>query len=322
VIKRVVKKLGVRSLAMLRLSGSLIERLGFSGQSVVVIVNIDDVGLHRDITEASFGALNFGMVKSGSIMVPCPNFDYAAQVWKQHAEYDLGIHLTLTCEWGARYPWTPILSRNDVPSLYDGAGRMWSTDQAFIAHAKGLDIRKELEAQIKTVFDMGLNPSHLDHHMNIYRHPEFIPIVLDLSRKYGLAVYVPRRRRYKVPFVKNNLRSLRRQGYVFGDSEVGTYKMAAEDVSGDFVRQRYYSYLRSLKPGVHIFKVHIGFQTREILEICGERDSGIRQVDYDVWTSNETKSVAEELGITFMGYRPLQRLQTESMGKSSGKHLY
>ena len=36
-------------------------------------------------------------------------------------------------------------------------------------------------------------------------------------------------------------------------------------------------------------------------------------MDYDVWTSDDTKKIAEELGIIFIGYRPLQQLQEKLM---------
>ena len=72
---------------------TLAEQLGYSDKDILVIVNIDDVGLHKDETEASFRALNFGMVKSGSIMVPCPNFDQVIKLWQENPEIDLGIHL-------------------------------------------------------------------------------------------------------------------------------------------------------------------------------------------------------------------------------------
>ena len=62
----------------------LAEQLGYSDKDILVIVNIDDVGLHKDETEASFSALNFGMVKTGSIMAPCPNFNQVIKLWKEN----------------------------------------------------------------------------------------------------------------------------------------------------------------------------------------------------------------------------------------------
>ena len=291
------------------------EQLGYSDKDILVIVNIDDVGLHKDETEASFRALNFGMVKSGSIMVPCPNFEQVIKLWQKSPEIDLGIHLTLTCEWGEKYPWAPVLSKTDVPSLYNPEGSMWPTDEAFLLHANRKDIERELEAQINKVLDTGLKPSHLDHHMNVHRHSDFLSTVVELSHKYTLPMHVPGRKRYKLPLIKNNLIYLRRRGYVFPDTQMGTYKMGKQNLTLDFWKAKYHDHLRSLKPGVHNIKVHIAFQTKELQNITGMNDSSIRQFDYDVWTSDDTKELAEELGIIFIGFRPLQKLQGELMKK-------
>lgn len=292
---------------------TLAEQLGYSDKDILVIVNIDDIGLHKDETEASFRALNFGMVKSGSIMVPSQNFEKVIKLWHENPEIDLGIHLTLTSEWGEKYPIAPVLPKTDVPSLFNVEGSMWPTIEALLLHANRKDIKRELEAQVRKVLDTGLKPSHLDYHMNFAYHADLFPIVMELSRKFNLSMRVDKRRIYKLPFVKNNLRSLRRRGYVFPDTRKGIYMLGGEDQSLEFRKAKYHDHLRSLKPGVHNIQVHIAFHTKEMECIMGLHDSSIRQIDYDVWTSNDTKILAEELGIIFINFRPLQKLQERLM---------
>jgi predicted glycoside hydrolase/deacetylase ChbG (UPF0249 family) len=291
------------------------EQLDYSNKDVLVIVNIDDVGMHKDGTEASFRALNFGIVKSGSVMVPCPNFDHVIKLWKNTPETDLGIHLTLTCEWGEKYPWTPVLSKKNVPSLYNTQGIMWPNVYEILQHANRKEINMELEAQINKILDAGLKPSHLDHHMDFYYHSDLFADVMELSRKYSLPMRVWRRKRYRLPLIKNNLISLRRMGYVFPDTQMGIYNMPGQNQSIEFRRAKYYEHLRSLKPGVHNIKIHIAFNTEEMQNIMGNHSSSIRQIDYDVWTSDDTKKLAEELNIIFIGFRPLQQLQKKLMKK-------
>ena len=292
-----------------KFSPTLVEQLGYSDKDILVIVNIDDVGLHKDETEASFRALNFGMVKSGSIMVPCPNYDQAIKLWQENPEIELGVHLTLTCEWGEKYPWHPVLSEADVPSLYNPEGIMWQRVEELLQHAKRKDIALELEAQINKVLETGLKPSHIDCHMVFHHQFDLLPIVVELSRKYTLPMRVPKRKIYKLPFIKNNLSSLRRAGYVFPNTQMGIYMSGGQNRSLEFRKAKYHDYLRSLTPGVHNIKVHISLQTEELEDIIGHHSSSIRQIDYEVWTSDDTKKLAEELGITFIGYRPLQQLQ-------------
>jgi chitin disaccharide deacetylase len=301
-----------------KFSPTLVEQLGYSNKDILVIVNIDDVGLHKDETEASFKALNFGIVKSGSIMVPCPNFDHVIKLWKENPETDLGVHLTLTCEWGEKYPWAPVLPKTDAPSLYNSEGIMWPTTEALLLHSNRKDIEKELEAQINKVLDTGLKPSHLDCHMNFAFHGDLFSILMELSRKFNLPMRVEKRKIYRLPFIKkNNLWSLRRKGYVFPDTRKGIYMIGGENQSLEFRKATYHNYLRSLKPGVHNIHVHIAFQTKELQYLMGLHDSSIRQIDYDVWTSDDTKKLAEELGIIFIGHRPLQKLQERLMNHMS-----
>lgn len=291
----------------------LAEQLGYSDKDILVIVNIDDIGLHKDETEASFRTLNFGLVKSGSIMVPCPNFSQIIKFWQKNPELDLGIHLTLTCEWGEKYPWTPVLGKTKVTSLYNPLGIMWQNVQELLSNARREDIVIELDAQIKKVLDTGLKPTHLDDHMDLHNRLDLFPIIMELSRKYKIPMRVWKRRRYKYPILKYNLISLRRQGFVFPDSQKGIYYMGGRNQSHDFRKGIYYDFLRSLKPGVHNIKIHTAFKTEELQNIMGTYFSSIRQIDYEVWSSDETRELAEELGIIFIGYRPLQQLQEKLM---------
>lgn len=288
---------------------TLAQQLGYSDQDILVIVNIDDIGMHKDETEASFEVLRFGIVKSGSIMVPCSNLNQVIKLWQENPEIDMGIHLTLTCEWGEKHPWKPVLSKIDVPSLYNPRGIMWPDISELLQHAKLKEIAMELEAQINRILTAGLKPSHLDDHMDLHNHVDFFSIIMELSRKYNLPMRARKRRRYNYPILKNNLVSLRRRGFVFPDTQRGFYMLGGKNQSHDFRKAQYYDYLRSLKPGIHNIKIHTAYHTEELQNIMGEHYSSIRQIDYEVWTSNETKQLAEGLGIIFIGYKPLQQLQ-------------
>lgn len=288
---------------------SLARQLGYSDKDVLVIVNIDDVGMHKDETDASFRVLNFGIVRSGSIMVPCPNFSQSVKLWKENPEIDLGIHLTLTCEWGSKYPWQPVLPRDDVPGLYNPEGIMWSNVTDLLKHASLKEMTMELEAQINKTFAAGSNPSHLDDHMDLHNHLKLFSIIMQLSQKYNLPMRARKQRRYNYPILKNNLISLRRKGFVFPDTQKGFYMLGGQNQSHNFRKAKYYDYLRTLKPGVHNIKIHTALNTEELQNIMGAHYSSIRQIDFEIWSSNETKELAKELGIIFIGYRPLQQLQ-------------
>ena len=171
----------------------------------------------------------------------------------------------------------------------------------------------ELEAQINKIVYAGLCPTHIDYHMHWAYYSDFFLLAMKLSRKYNLPLRPMHFRRYRLPFVKNNLSSLRRKGYVIPDTQMGIYLTGGKNASLDFWKKKYLDYFRSLKPGVHNVKVHLAFNTNNLNNLLGHHPSLIRQIDYEVWTSEDVKNIAADLGITFIGFKPLQKLQKQLM---------
>ena len=282
----------------------LTVRLGYSEDDILVIVHADDLGMHKDETDGSLEAMKYGMCKTGSIMVPCPDFERTIELYKENPELDIGIHLTLNSEWKDIYTWTPILSEEEVPSLYNDKGVMWTRENDLIRNMNVEEAKLELEAQIKKALDTGVKFTHIDAHMGCYfRHPDLFIYATYLSKKYNLPMVVAG---------YQGAEELRSEGYVFTDSYDYIYNIDGEENNPDLRRQLYYEWLGSLKPGVHEIIVHIANVTDELAEII--EMPYIRSGDYNVWTSPETKERAEELGIKFIGYRELQELQTKNWG--------
>ena len=81
------------------------------------------------------------------------------------------------------------------------------------------------------------------------------------------------------------------------------------------IRKKVYdNWLRNLKSGIHELLIHPSLMGEEWANILGRPDSYIRFGDYEYWTSPETKALADELGIIFIGYRELQKLQAKNWG--------
>jgi hypothetical protein len=133
-----------------------------------LIVNADDLGLSRGITDGIFFAHRQGIVTSASYMVNQPASEYAAEQLQKYSSLDVGIHLNL-CQG------RPVLPPSAVPSLVGSDGcflppaRMARRLTLWQASAK--EILHEFCAQIDLMTAAGLSPSHADSHHRFHFYP-------------------------------------------------------------------------------------------------------------------------------------------------------
>ena len=292
-----------------KIGPTLAEQLGYSKDTILLIVHADDIGMHVDQTDGTFNAMKLGMVKTGSVMVPCPDFDRVAKIWMNNPNLDLGIHLTLNSDWGGKYGWGGILPKTQVPSLYNAEGYLWRTPRELKAHMNVDEAILELEAQIVKVLEAGLKPTHIDaHYGNYYDSADLAKKVMKLSRRYNLPMKPHRLHREK----------MRRLGFVFPDSMWMFFKLYGEKYNPDIRKKVYDNWLKELQPGVHELVIHPSYMSSEWSGIIGDFNSYLRLGDYQYWSDPETKALAEKLGIIFIGYRELQLLQAKKMGIKTG----
>jgi predicted glycoside hydrolase/deacetylase ChbG (UPF0249 family) len=170
---------------------TLAERLGFDPTDRIAVVHADDIGMCHAANEGAFEALEAGPATCGSIMVPCPWFQEAAQHAQAHPELDLGVHLTLNCEW-SHYRWGPVAGRSAVPSLLDDEGFLPKTVLEVAQRAKPEEVAIELRAQVQAALDAGIDVTHLDSHMGACFFPQFVEVYGGLAREFGVPVFAAR----------------------------------------------------------------------------------------------------------------------------------
>ena len=288
---------------------TLAEQLGYSKDSILLIVHADDIGMHVDQTDGTFDAMKKGMVKTGSVMVPCPDFTRVAMIWKDNANLDLGIHLTLNSDWGKNYGGGAVLPKNQVPSLYNADGNLWRTPNDLRAHMNVDEAALELEAQIVKVLQAGIKPTHMDaHYGNYYDTLDLARRVMKLSKKYNLPMKPHQLHRKK----------MRKLGYVFPDSMWMFFVLYGEKSNPDIRKRVYDNWLKELQPGVHELVIHPSYMSSQWSSIVGNFNSYLRLGDYKYWSDPGTKALAEKLGIIFIGYRELQLLQAKNWGIKTG----
>ena len=173
---------------------SLLESLGFGPDQRVVVVHVDDVGLCSSANRGFERACE-SAATCGSVMVPCPGFEELVARVAGDPSVDLGVHLTLNCEY-AEQRWPAL--RDDVPSLLAPDGAMWRTSAEAAAHASPEEVERELRAQIERALESGIDVTHLDAHMGTALHLKFTEIYVRLAREFDLPAFLPRIDRAKL----------------------------------------------------------------------------------------------------------------------------
>lgn len=137
--------------------GTLVERLGHRADARLVIVNCDDLGLHRTVDDAIAHVLRRGLASGATLMVPCPG---AAAAAASTAGLPLGIHLTLNS-----HGTDGLRAVTGVSSVTDAAGVLLTRPEDTWVRASAADVRAECAAQVARAAGWGVDPTHLDSHM-------------------------------------------------------------------------------------------------------------------------------------------------------------
>src|SRR6185436_6377252 len=99
--------------------------LGYPDDARLLIINADDFGMCHSVNEAIFRALRQGVLRSTTLMVPCPWALHALHFLADHPEFPFGVHLTVLSDW-VDYRWGPVASKEKVPSLINSEGYFYN----------------------------------------------------------------------------------------------------------------------------------------------------------------------------------------------------
>jgi len=272
---------------------TLAERLGYGPDDRLLIVNCDDLGSSHAANVGVYEALREGTATSATLMVPCA---WAREAAARHRGEDVGVHLTLNSEWD-RYRWGPI---THAPSLVDGDGGFPRTVEEVWEHADMDEVRRELRTQVERAILWGFDVTHLDSHMGTLQlRPEFFDVYLELAVEFDVPLRLAGGRAERVtgfPF----RRLAAEAGVVFPDHFL--------HVAGRGTRRVLERALAELRPGVTEVYAHPAVDTPELRALAP--DWPARVDDHDLLArDHDLPAMAERLGVTFIGWRALRRLQ-------------
>lgn len=268
--------------------------LGYPDDARLLIINADDFGMCHAINDAVCRALQQGVLRSTTLMAPCPWAPQAMQFLSQHPDVAFGIHLTAISEWPG-YRWGPLTDRSRTPSLLDHAGYFQNFEQrhSMLDQISLAELEMEFRAQIESVLAAGLHPTHLDWHaLRIDSRQDIADLMLGLAREYGLALRLQGRAA---------IARVQRLGLPCNDDDfLDSYSLDPIDQPAC-----YHQLLRELPAGLHEWAVHPGLENAELLAIEGD-SRHVRQRDFDFLLSPAAQTIVQEEGIVLLDYRALQ----------------
>jgi len=281
-------------------NGSQTNRLlGYPADARLLIINADDFGMCHAVNEAVFRAFQNGLLRSTTLMVPCPWALHAMHFLADHPEFPFGVHLTAISDW-VDYRWGPVTSREKVPSLLDQAGYFHNFEQMpeFLTKVDLKELEMEFRNQIEAVLAAGLRPTHLDwHSLRIGGREDISDLMLGLAKEYRLALRV--RGQAQIQKVQNQ--GLPTNDYDFLDS----YLLDSANKSAHFMQL-----LHELPAGLSEWAIHPALDDAELLAIEHESNH-LRQTDFDFLMSQEAKDIVQEEGIILLDYGALQKMWKE-----------
>jgi len=270
------------------------ELLGFAPDARVLIINADDFGMYDAINTAVIRSVEEGIAGSCSLMAPCPAASHAMSLLRLHPQVCFGIHLTLVCDTPG-YRWGPRAAKEQVPSLLDESGELFTPDRApvLLARARLEEVEREFRAQVSAVAAAGLTPAHLDWHcLADGGRDDIFDLTVALAAEYGLAVRA---------WLDPARRTLRQRGLPALDH--GFLDSFRLDTRAK--QDRYARLLRDLPTGLSEWAVHPALGDRQAQTI----DPGwrVRQTDYEFLTSPQARTILREERITVISYRDIQQ---------------
>ncbi len=267
--------------------------LGYPPDARLLLVNADDFGMCHAVNDAILRSLQNGIVRSCSVMVPCPWALHALAALRDRPAVSCGVHLTAVSE-QPLYRWGPLTCREDVPSLVDEAGYFYTNTRIdeFLSQVRLAELEMEYRAQIERAVTVGLIPTHIDSHCGIHsRREDIFEMTVALAREYDLALRVT-----SAPFIKR----MRRCGCPTNDHDLlDSYDLETTDKS-----TRYAGMLRALPSGLSEWAVHPGIGNAELQALMPSWR--VRQTDFEFVTSQEARDIVRQEGIILLDYRTLQ----------------
>ncbi len=148
-----------------------------------LIVNADDFGIGKHVSDGIIDAFTNGIVRSTSMMANMPAAEYAAELALAHPDLGVGVHLTLTHG-------RPLSDPGSVRDLIDSKGFFLPSHQLnsrlWFGDSLSRQIELEFSSQIRRALELGITPTHCDSHHGIHKRPVARSAMIRAMKQFGI----------------------------------------------------------------------------------------------------------------------------------------
>ena len=157
------------------------------GVSDSLIINADDFGITRAVSDAVIEVNLNGSVTSASLMATMPAAAYAADLARANPSLGVGLHFALTEGFSALGGSSPLTASSD--------GRFFTRNALVVKIVSGIittaDLRSELAAQFARLESLGVRPTHIDSHQHVHAFPPIFTVVTEFAAEKKVPVGIP-----------------------------------------------------------------------------------------------------------------------------------
>jgi predicted glycoside hydrolase/deacetylase ChbG (UPF0249 family) len=285
------------------------EKLGYPAGKKVLMLHADDIGMCYEANLAAKAYLTAGQIQSAALMAPCPWYNEMADWYKQHPDYDLGMHLAMNSEW-KWYRWGPVAGRDKVPSMVDKEGFLLRDVPETARAATAADVEAEIRAQVDRAIAKGVRPGHIDTHMGtLYARLDFTKAYLKVAEEYHIPAMV-------VEQSPEVIAKFKKKGYPITEESIkvlAAYQLPKLDDFNSTVdgknyedkKEKLFELVRSLSPGLNEIIFHPSVLSDTMKAITGTWQQ--RAWEAQMFSDPEVLAFFEREGVLFTNWKEIMR---------------
>ncbi|MWC29708.1 polysaccharide deacetylase family protein [Paenibacillus sp. MMS18-CY102] len=294
----------------------MIQKLGFSANDRLLIINADDFGITKGTNDAIIDLFDERAITSTSIMIPCPDSNEAMEKSNQRGIKNIGIHLTLTSD--ALNPYAPVYDKRTLHSLINADGYFHTDIASLERNADEDDVLLEMEFQIQRAILKGIDPTHLDSHagsiMGLFTGRDFLEIAFDLCEKYRLPFNLPNKILEQPFFNTDQLRLFQKRIDSANDRKI----LLIDDIVSlpycfnpviaySKMKKQLAGILTHIKPGITQLTIHPSRITSQLIAMTGCYKE--RELEHRLLNDRTIKKLINREGIKLISWKDIRDLQ-------------